>query len=438
MRNLWLVLRREYTTRVLSPVFWLVTFLAPVLLGLLMVLPVLLASNVDDDAWTVYVLQDLPLAEKLSGQSLPGRLEFVVLQASEDSLRRRVLQESHTLGIYAMGDTGLKLPTVTYCTNGSPGMNTVGKLHEVLRTLYREQRLLAAGVPAEQLAQTETQVTFKSVRLSEQGEQKGSVLAGYAIGYALAMVNYLLLLIYGSMVMQSVMEEKTSRIMEVLATSVKPVHLMLGKILGIGAVGFTQVILWLVLGTGVSLAVGAALVTTGAGSAAAPPVSMEQVEGATVRSEAMMTEISGALAILDWQLLGLLVFFFICGFLLYSSLFAAVGSSVDQMSDAQQLTPFVIFPIVVPILALSAVVNDPNGALAFWFSMIPLFSPIIMLVRVAAGGVPLWQQLLSMAIMLVSVWGVIQLAARIYRVGILTYGKKPTIREMLRWLRLPA
>jgi ABC-2 type transport system permease protein len=166
-------------------------------------------------------------------------------------------------------------------------------------------------------------------------------------------------------------------------------------------------------------------------------LSSEELTEATRQSQSAMHEVQMALDVLDAQLLGLLLFYFLCGFLLYSSLFAAVGSAVDQITDTQQLTPFIIFPIIIPMLALSAIVNDPGGSLAFWFSIIPLFSPIIMLVRQAAGNVPLWELLLSMGLMLVTLWAVVQLATRIYRVGILTYGKKPTPRELLRWLRRP-
>jgi ABC-2 type transport system permease protein len=436
MRNLWLVIRREYTTRVLSPVFWIATLLGPLLLALLMVLPVLLAESSDDDTWTVHVLQDLPLTDKLLQHTPPTQLVFVRYAGSADSLRALVQRTPHTIGIYAMGSTDLKNPTVTYCTHGSPGMGTVGRMHEVIRTLYQHARLVAAGVPASQLEETQSKVSFKSVRLSEQGEQ-GSVLAGYAIGYILALVNYVLLLLYGNMVMQGVLEEKTNRIMEVLVTSVRPVHLMLGKIMGIGAVGFTQVLLWIILGTGVTVVVGATLMATAEPTAMSGGLSSEELTEATRQSQSAMHEVQMALDVLDAQLLGLLLFYFLCGFLLYSSLFAAVGSAVDQITDTQQLTPFIIFPIIIPMLALSAIVNDPGGSLAFWFSIIPLFSPIIMLVRQAAGNVPLWELLLSMGLMLVTLWAVVQLATRIYRVGILTYGKKPTPRELLRWLRRP-
>lgn len=434
MRKFWTVFVREYTSRVFTPLFLLTTLGTPILFGALMVIPILVTQGTDDGAYTVYVQHELPLASRLPALSKTDELTFVVVKGSKTELEQRVRENKNTIGIYAMGDTDLKRPSVTYYTHQNPGAATLGRLHTTLRDLYRSEKLIAAGVPRDQLEDTKVEVSFSATQLTEKGEQEGSLALGYAVGYGMAILNYLLLIIYGVMVMRGVMEEKINRIVEVIVSSVRPQQLMLGKVLGIGAVGLTQFFIWALLFAGIMLIVGLLMATTGS----TPDMSAPEMQATMEQSKSQAHIIEQAMGKFTFGLMSLFVFYFITGYLLYGSLFAAVGSAADQESDTQQLSPIVMIPIVLPMLLLGAILNNPNGPLAFWMSMIPFFSPIVMMVRYASSDVPTWQLLLSMALMVGGVYGTIQLSARIYRVGIFMYGKRPNLKELWKWLWIKA
>jgi len=278
-----------------------------------------------------------------------------------------------------------------------------------------------SGIPnlEAQLAATRTQINFETLKVDTKGESvKSSTEIAMVTGYLAGFLIYIFVFAYGTLVMRGVMEEKTSRIVEVIISSVKPFQLLFGKIIGIGLVGLTQIVIWIVLGglliSGMSLLAGEKL-----------------PEQASPDKLTMILQLAGNMNIP--LILFSLIFYFIGGFLLYASLMGAIGSAVDSDEDAQQLMLPVTMPLIFSIIILIAVAKNPEGSIAFWASMIPLTSPVTMMVRVPYG-VPAWELLLSMSILITSILGTIWMAGKIYRTGILMYGKKVTLKEIVRWL----
>ena len=284
-------------------------------------------------------------------------------------------------------------------------------------------------------------IKIEAVKKDELGKLTTSNLdLSSAIGYVTAFLIYMTLFIYGVMVMRGVMEEKTNRIAEVIVSSVKPFQLMLGKILGIGAVGLTQFLIWIILLVSLSAVISslipAELMQQVGNAQAGVPEEMQQTSGAMQN----MAEIQAKMSSVNWgMVIGCFVFYFLGGYLFYASLFAAVGSAVNEDSqDAQSLSLPITLPIILAIIIMINSINDPNSSLATWSSIIPFFSPIVMMSRIPFGvpdTVPYWQLGLSMACLILGFLFTTWLSGKIYRTGILLYGKKPTWKEMMKWIR---
>ncbi len=283
-------------------------------------------------------------------------------------------------------------------------------------------------------------VSISTTKRGDDGNMKESNLGvASAIGYATGFLIYMTLFIYGVMVMRGVMEEKTSRIAEVIVSSVKPFQLMLGKIIGIGAVGLTQFLMWIIL-IGILSAVASSLIP--ADVMAQVQQSQQNMPGASEgSSEAIQTlaKAQNTLSSINWPLvIGCFLFYFLGGYLFYAALFAAVGSAVNEDSaDAQSLSLPITLPIILGIFIMMNAINDPGSSLATWSSIIPFFSPIVMMARVPFGvpdTVPYWQLALSMVLLIAGFLGTTWLSAKIYRTGILSYGKKPTWKQMIKWI----
>ncbi len=280
-------------------------------------------------------------------------------------------------------------------------------------------------------------VAINSLKVTEKGVEADASEASAAIGYIAGFLIYMLIFLYGSMVMRGVVEEKANRIVEVIASSVRPFEIMMGKVVGIGLVGLTQLAIWALLGIaafiGLGFVLGPMMADSMASQAAAGgPMQMQ----GTTNTAALLASKGLVLPSIPLSSIFMFVFNFFAGYFLYASLFAAVGSAVDQESDAQSLTLPVTMPVILTMMFIGNIVSAPNSTFATVMSMIPLFSPILMTVRVAATDVPAWQMLLSMALSIGAFFGAVWLASRIYRIGILSYGKKPTLKEVARWITL--
>jgi len=444
MNKALLILKREYLSRVRKKSFIVMTLLVPFLFGAITVLPAWLAMQDDKEERTVAVYDGTGIFLGRLDDTQYTKFHFV----PEDEYLK-IKQDVKSSPFYAV----LFIPPNILAANRaqlySDKQVTLDiknlidrKLENILESDKKKQVISQTGIPdlEQQLAATQTNINLETIKVGDGGiTVKSSTEIAMAVGYAAGFVIYMFVFIYGTMVMRGVMEEKTNRIVEVIISSVKPMQLMFGKIIGIGLVGLTQLLFWIVIGgaimTGVQTFVGAS-------PAEATEVSRNLMETSGVADATVVNapQQNMALHVVDMignlnlsLIIGAFVFYFLCGFLMYASLMGAIGSAVDQEEDAQQLMLPVTLPLIFSIVILFPVVKNPEGALAFWASIVPFTSPVIMMVRVPFG-VPVWELLLSMAVLLASILGTIWIAGRIYRTGILMYGKKVSLKEIAKWL----
>ena len=321
-----------------------------------------------------------------------------------------------------------------------PDLNTKMYISGQIESKLRSDKLKQLGFDEEKLKSIDTKVDIKTIKIKEDGsEEISSTEIIMGIGFIAALIIYMFIFIYGAQVMRGVIEEKTSRVVELLVSSVKPFQLMMGKIIGIALVALTQFALWIVL----TIAI-VSVVTPMIGMEKMRPEMTQQVmNGNNVAQELQNIDKNGgfmgeAMTTLANLPIGLLlfsfIFFFLGGYLLYGSLFAAIGGAVDSETDTQQFMLPITIPLILSIVLAQVIIQDPNGSVAFWFSMIPLTSPVIMLIRIPFG-VPGWEVALSMFILVVTFFATTWLASKIYRIGILMYGKKVSYKELWKWIK---
>lgn len=322
------------------------------------------------------------------------------------------------------------------------GLSLNNKVEGDIENLIRNQKLRESGISQKDLDHLKSTVNVETKKINETGkEENSSAGAMMILGSASGVLMFMFILLYGIQVMRGVIEEKTSRIIEVMISSVKPFQLMMGKIIGIALVGLTQFILWIVLTTAISTVAVKTLVdkkeqqkTTVAAAQVKAGTTVSQQISQQAGSGSPIAAIQKSLSSLNLtMIIGVFLFYFIGGYLFYSALYAAIGSAVDSETETQQFMMPVMMPLLVGYaLSLSIVTNDPYGPVAFWLSMIPFTSPIAMMVRLPYG-VPDWQLALSMVLLIAGFVGTVWLASRIYKVGILMYGKKTSMKEMIKW-----
>lgn len=430
MNKIALIIQREYLSRVKNKSFLLVTFLVPLLLiGVYALIIILTKNSFESSGATIHVVDQsgvfkgkLPSTDRMTYIMGEGEL-------AEERTRFAELDESkHYLLIIpeTLGDRF----SVELLSSESPGLVVQSQVRDDLEKALREHRLEISGIDAATLKSIDPKISVTAKEITDEGEKDSSTAASMIIAMSLSVLIYITLFVYGSQVMRGIIEEKQNRIVEVIISSVKPFQLMMGKIIGIGLVGLTQFLLWIVV-SGVLMTVASSIfmdpdaVNTAMNSG-----------GAAQYQEGVGGEIMGALDTLNLGAIAMwFLVYFLGGYMLYSALFAAVGSAVDNETETQQF----MFPITIPLLvaymlSFGVLVNDPHGSLAFWLSMIPLTSPVAMLVRIPYG-VPDWQILLSVALLIGGFIFTTWIAARIYRVGILMYGKKASYKELMKWFR---
>ena len=436
MSNISLIIQREFNERVRKKSFIITTILMPVLMLALMVAPALIMRFSRGETKTIAVIDDSGLvAPKLADSE---EIRFTTTDKSTDEARREF---SDLFGVLWIGSDILENPSaVKLYANSSSSLSLEESLTGQIERILEAEKLRRYNIDnlqqiLDEMKTTVTLQTFRNDKSQEEETQAQSSVVATASGYILGFVLYMFLLIYGSMVMQSVIEEKNNRVLEVMVSSVRPFDLMMGKILGIASVAVVQIVIWGVLIVGVGSFVMPQLM---------PAEAMAGVEAVrqgmpAAATEGMDPEMLQALAAVTD--LGYVVKIFVClllfvfgGYLLYSAMFAAVGSAVDNVQDASQLQMPITLPIILALLAMIAVIKDPNSTMAFWFSIIPFTSPVVMMARIPYG-IPLWEVALSLAVLYASFVGMVWFAAKIYRVGIFMYGKKPTLRELVRWVR---
>lgn len=434
MHKIWLVIQREYLTRVRNKTFILSTILTPLLfVALIAIVTFISVKNVDKEKIAVVDKANL----------LNGTLE------NSKAITFEFAPEIDSTNYKAKGFTGiLYIPadsTNNYrlVSDKQLGMVAENNLQDRINATIENNILKnrygidAGALDSARKAAGTAQIEQTYYEGSEA--KKGSSGLAYAIGYGSGFLIYITLFIYGTMVMRGVMEEKTSRIAEVVVSSIRPFQLMIGKIVGIGAVGLTQFLMWIILIIGLSTAAGA-LFSQETLQQASEASQQIQTGGSAMANTAAgkFESIKDTLANANWvMIVGCFLFYFLFGYLFYAALFAAVGSSVNEdPQDAQSLLLPITIPIIISIVIMINAITNPAGSLATWSSMIPFFSPVVMMARIpfgVPGTVPYWQLGLSMLLLVLGFLGTTWLSGKIYRTGILMYGKKATWKEMWKW-----
>ena len=433
MNKIWLIIQREYNTRVRKKSFIVMTILGPLLFGSIFGFSVYMAARDSTDVHTIEVKDESGLFQGAFEDSETLRFTYTNLQLQE---AKQQLDGSSNFGLLYIPEIDIRNPQgVTLYSERSPGIELKSKLERVLENRIQDLKLDESQINRETLQALKTNVKLEEVNIADGTEKQGNTGLYIGIGYVASFLIYMFIFLYGAQIMRGVIEEKSSRILEVIISSVKPFQLMAGKIIGIAAVGLTQFLLWVILTFTVYAGI---MFVFGIDAASmAEMKGMPAAQGPEMNDTQMqVAEISSALAALNIpQLLICFVFYFLGGYLLYGALFAAVGSAVDSDADSQQFMLPISLPLVASIISLAAVLKDPNGSLAFWLSMIPFSSPVVMMMRIPFG-VPLWEILLSMGLLIVGFVFTSWLAGRIYRIGILMHGTKINYRVLGKWLMM--
>lgn len=438
MSKISLIIKREYTTRVMKKSFILLTFLTPVLFAVMMALIVWLGGIKDDKIKRIAVIDNTHLYSKVLKSNDIYSFQFV--DGSIDEVKKQNSTNGEFTALLYITDNLKSNPNaVTLYSEKQVNMELKSYITGLLNNYTEEQKLADYNIPnlKEMVEKSRSDIDLKTIKWGENGNDKvGSAEVALIIGMLTAFIIYMFIVIYGAQVMTGVVQEKTNRIVEVIISSVKPFELMMGKIIGIAMVGLTQFLMWVIL-TAVITMVGSSIV--GLNMDVSTLQQMQQVGmHPALPTQALPTEMQSLFIALNGlnyvQVIGLFIVYFLGGYLLYASLFAAVGSAVDNETDTQQFSLPIMLPIIFAIYAGIFSAENPDGPLAFWCSMIPFTSPIVMMVRLPFD-VPVWQIVLSISILILSFIGTTWMAAKIYRTGILMYGKKVTWKELWKWLR---
>jgi ABC-2 type transport system permease protein len=426
MRNIFLVIQREYLVRVKKKSFLIMTILGPLLF----------AGFYAAIIWIAVGSVDKKMIQVVDESHLFTN-HFNYLESSIDSAKINFPNSSANALVYIPNDVIQKPKGVKIYAAKNVSMDLKSDIEKTIEREIESIKLSKAGITHKVLEDSRVNVQSETISLSDDGEKTSSSGAATAIGMVCGFLIYLSVLIYGTQVMRGITEEKTSRIVEVIISSVKPYQLMMGKIIGVALVGLTQFTLWILLTIGITSAtsgiMSSRMNTITTTMATQQGVDAEKITQATAASNPMV-EVLGAVNSLNLPLIiGCFLFYFIGGYLLYSALFGAVGAAVDNDADTQQFMMPITMPIIFSFIFAQFVIRDPDGSMAFWTSMIPFTSPVVMMVRIPFG-VPAWEIVLSMALLIVGFVTTIWIASKIYRVGILMYGKKVTYKELAKWL----
>ena len=435
MNKLWLIIKREYLTRVRKKSFILATLLTPLGFGLIMFVSGYLASNSMNSQKRIVVVDQSGILDESELSNSQYDFDISDLPLSQIDTAYARLGYDLLLDVPPITDLSTTSHKVNFYSKEKLSLVALEQVERKMSKALKSYKISRSDIKQETLDQLEMEVTLdNAVKSDKDGDKSDKISIGIAsaLSYLMGFLMYMVIFIYGSMVMRSVMEEKINRIVEVMISSVRPFQLMLGKVMGVGFVAITQLFIWIVLLFGIMMVFGATMgpdPAMGAGMGEAGELMAE------MGSQSDMKDILNGIKSLNWLLIlpSFIVFFF-GGYFIYSSLFAAVGSAMgDDIGEGQQLMMPIFIPVIIAISLVLPVPNNPNGSLAVFGSMFPLFSPILMPARLPFDP-PVWQVILSILILIASVIFMTWMAGRIYREGILMYGKKVTFKEIGRWL----
>ncbi|QJW90413.1 ABC transporter permease [Spirosoma taeanense] len=437
MHTIFLIIKREYLVRVRKKSFIIMTILGPMLIFAFYAIIGWAAISSIDQKKVAVVDESGRFAGKFKNSD---ETVYSYPKQSLATAKKEFVKQGYDALVFIPQDVIDRPKTVQIFAEKSVSLALQSNIERAISKEIETIKLEQAGITQKIIEDAKINVDAQTISLSAEGEKSSNSIATTIIGGICAMLIYISVLIYGTQVMRGVMEEKTNRIVEVIISSVKPFQLMLGKIIGVALVGLTQFLLWIFLTIGL-LTVGSSIIGRPQESAQAAMTTrmnampgQQEVQRKMATADNPVADFFKAVETLNIPLIiACFLFYFLGGYLLYSALFGAVGAAVDNETETQQF----MFPITIPIIAAIAfsqfVVRDPDGPMAFWTSMIPLTSPIVMMVRIPFG-VPGWELALSMVLLVLGFIGTTWIAARIYRVGILMYGKKVSYRELSKWV----
>ncbi|MFT6997076.1 MAG: ABC-2 type transport system permease protein [Cryomorphaceae bacterium] len=448
MSKISLIIEREYVSRVRKKSFIIMTFLGPILIGGLLSLGVFLGMS-DSSIYNVLVVDLTPEIALDSTYSPKPMFVDELKETSQvrfdyttDGLTNAEFDSTEYTLMLVLREDIMTFPEAEMVFRKLPSMKARSYIKSQVERIIEDNKLIAESIPKEKFDQINTDLNIITVD-AEDGSTSFKQEQAF-IGFGFAVLIYFFIFLYGVQVMRGVMEEKSNRIVEVIISSVKPFELMMGKIVGVALVGLTQFLLWVIL-TGVLFSVATSIFAPELSNAATMADRIQATEQVAneVSKDAMDQAAIGEIAELilfriNWPLMiGMFLFYFLGGYLLYASLFAAVGAAVDNETDTQQFMMPITIPLVFGFIVSEFALTNPEGSMVFWFSQFPLTSPIVMMVRGAMGfdSGSIWELFLSMALLIVGFVFCVWLAGKIYRVGILMYGKKVTYKELAKWLK---
>ena len=449
MNKISIIIKREYMTRVRKKSFIIMTILAPVLMAAIIIVPTLVMMNQDQDFKKIAVMEDGSDLFKDVIKSTKN-LEFVYLENARLEELKNSYEKDGYYGILYISPELVNTPNaIQLLSKKQPPIGLLDHIEGSLEKEIEKQKLMTYNIENldEIMKNVDTKVSIQTKKIGDTGEvSETSTGIAMALAYLGGFLMYMLVFMFGAQVMRGVIEEKTSRVVEVIVSSVKPVQLMMGKIVGIALVGLTQFLIWVFLTIAIAGVIRSTIlkkenITEVSQNVTKSLMTEEQQEAMGTQSANMtpqMTEFSKLFNSAMNQPWGLIIicfiFYFITGYLLYASIFAAIGSAVDNETETQQFMLPVTIPIILALMVAMGTMQNPESSLSFWCSMIPLTSPIVMVARLPFG-VPYWQLAVSMVLMIITFLAFVWMAAKVYRTGILMYGKKTSWKEMWKWLR---
>jgi ABC-2 type transport system permease protein len=450
MNKISIIIKREYLTRVRKKSFIIMTILAPVLMASLIIVPTLLMTNQQQDFKKIAVIEDN--SDLFTGVIKNTKnLEFVYLKDKKVDDLKDSLQVTRYYGILYISPELVNTPNaIQLISKKQPPIGLLDYIENSLEKEIERQKLMAYKIENldEIMKNVETKVSIQTKNIDNLGNFKEtSTGIAMALAYISGFLMYMLVFMFGAQVMRGVIEEKTSRVVEVIVSSVKPVQLMMGKIIGIALVGLTQFFIWVFLTVAIAGVLRSTILHKSNLAEVTQNVSKslmtedQQLAPVTQSVEinpqmAEFSKIFDSAMNMPWGLIVIcFIFYFVTGYLLYASIFAAIGSAVDNETETQQFMLPVTIPIILGLMVAMGTMQNSESSLSFWCSMIPLTSPIVMVARIPFRNVPAWQLAVSMVLMVITFLAFVWMAAKVYRTGILMYGKKTSWKEMWKWLR---
>ena len=445
MNKILLVIEREFMSRVRKKSFIILTLLTPILFAALMVGPSLLATMESTELTKIAVIDKSNQFEGKIKETQYIKLNFLQNETVENF--KKNFENSGYYALLLINKGALTNPdSIILYSNKQPSIDVVSHISNSIEKEIESQKLKAFKIDNidEILKTIKTNIDVRTIKWTKEGEEKESnTLVTAGIGYVMSFMMYMMVLLFGTQVMQGVIEEKTNRVVEVIISSIKPFQLMMGKILGIAAVCLVQIFAWIFL----TYAIGTVTISIVADKNKAKTEQAKQIVSSELQKQNIQSDIkipeksaksNDILKLFGGQnvllIISSFIFYFLFGFLLYAALFAAVGSAVDNPTDTQQMVMPITLPLILSILVMISAVKSPDGPLAFWFSIIPFTSPILMVARIPFG-VPAWQLATSAILLVLTFVLTTWFAAKVYRTGILLYGKKHSWKEMWKWVR---